>query len=414
MTRITLTMQHSLLLTGLFASQLAYSAPCCEQKEITDVGWSVELVSTSYDPTTDQTTFTYLLTASSWEKDLSHWTLALDEAPISTTNCSLEKFGLDPTTGVSGWKCDDGQNKGTTATYSLTFSGNRSEAPTDYSVKGGTYFGVGETFGPGENQVNQQTYTLSGVAFVDANNNGQLDNDEPRLGNVTVLLNNGQTTITDSLGQYQFSDLLVGQYDVVMPLTTPDFSDDSNEMVDGYFSATTTLTYSVSLTADATGFDFGFNVATSSVMTALGDGVLAGDGKTIGFWKHQVTSAKKGKTKGVQVSATQMNSYLFQDSISIQSLFLDVFADIPSDASGAYDYASAILSSTSSDATDLLKKQLMGTELNHLSGRGLTDKTLQGVLLAWAEYLVMHDANFTRSELLDAKDICDLINNTGE
>lgn len=414
MTLITRTMQLGLLLTGLCATQVAYSAPCCEQKNISDVGWSVELVGSSYDPNADQTTFTYLLTASSWEKDLSHWTLALDEAPISTSNCSLEKFGLDPTTGISGWKCDDGQNKGTTATYSLTFTGNRSETSVDYAVKGGTYFGVGETFGPGENQVNQQTYMLSGVAFIDANADGVLDSDEPRLAQVSITLSNGQTTVTDSEGNYQFSGLLAGQYDVAIPLSTPDFTDDSNEMVDAYFTATTTLSYSVNLSEDLDGFDFGFNVSASAVMTALGDGQLTGSGKTIGFWKHQVASASKGKTKGVQVSAAQLDRYLFQNAVSIQTLYLDVFSDIPNNENGAYDYALAILSSTSSAATDLLAKQLMGTELNHLSGRGLADKTLQSALLAWAEYLVKNNTNFTRAELLDAKDICDLINNTGE
>lgn len=79
-------------------------------------------------------------------------------------------------------------------------------------------------------------------------------------------------------------------------------------------------------------------------------------------------------------------------------------------------HALTILLSTSSNAVDLLKKQLLGTELNDVSGMGLSGAyaALQDALIAWGEYLVLHNGQFTREDLLAAKDIFDHLNNTGE
>jgi hypothetical protein len=80
-----------------------------------------------------------------------------------------------------------------------------------------------------------------------------------------------------------------------------------------------------------------------------------------------------------------------------------------------YKEALDILRLNTREALGLLCKQLLATELNHVAGLGLTGEwnALQGSLIAWAEYLAKHSTAFTRDELLTAKDICDLINNTG-
>ena len=83
-------------------------------------------------------------------------------------NESLSQY-FDPTTGVYGWKCDDGQNAGTTQTYTVTVSGHVGETNTDYSVKGGTYYAVGATTGPGAPIVDTTTFSISGLAYLDMN-----------------------------------------------------------------------------------------------------------------------------------------------------------------------------------------------------------------------------------------------------
>ena len=73
-----------------------------------------------------------------------------------------------------------------------------------------------------------------------------------------------------------------------------------------------------------------------------------------------------------------------------------------------------ILKSTSREGVDLLKKQLLGTQLNQFDGRGLAEPyaSLQTLLLQWGEYLVKHHEDFDRQDLIQAKDVFDGINNT--
>ncbi|MBT1445117.1 MSCRAMM family adhesin SdrC [Shewanella sp. JM162201] len=397
------------------------AAPSFTEKLITDVGWRVEFVESQYDAAADTTTFTYRLMASSQEKDLSHWVLALDESPIASQGCDLVKFGLDPTTGVSGWKCDDGQNAGSTQLYELTFSGHLGQDDTEYSVKGGTYYAVGDTTGPGEPIIDVQKFNLSGLAFLDANGNGLHENDEPVFANVMVLLSNGETQRTDDGGHYRFTELPRGYYEVSIQPETPAVMDDFNELLSGYYLPTTASLLSLELTSDISNQDFGFNTNVGALMddfdSADPDGngqTFAGTGKTIGFWKHQLTSAQKGKTKGVQVSAALVRDYLYSGTSSVKTMYIEPFAELPAAVPGAYDYGLTVLSSTSSDALALLKKQLFATELNYQAGWGLSSMALQGSLIAWAEYLAKYPDSFSRDELLQAKDICDLINNSGE
>lgn len=411
-----------LLTTAIILGGQALAAgPSFEQREISAVGWSLAFVGSSYDAPNNTTTFTYRLTANTGERNLGHWVLALSDAPLSTEGCSNESFGLDPTTGVYGWKCGDGQTAGTTQTYSIKVGGHMGEAPTEYSVKGGTYFAIGPTTGPGAPIADIATYSISGFTFLDMNGNGTHDGDEPPLANVTVTLSDGQTVKSDGTGYYLFSNLLAGSYTIDVPGNTPSVLDDFNESLDQYFAPTTDTSLDVTLAPNAPNQNFGFTIDQSALLDDLnpndpdGDGVtLSGTGKGIGFWKHQIASAKQGKSKGIQVMAATLNDYLFSGTTSIRTLFTDPFSTIPTSTPGAYDYALGFLTSTSSSPLDLLKKQLFACELNHQAGWGLNDQALQGVILAGIEYQVKYAASYSSSELLMAKEICDRINNTGE
>lgn len=408
-----------------FASSAGYSAGLSfTEKPIQNVGWSATYLGSTYDPASNATTFSYRMTALSWEKDLSHWVLALDDAPIASSGCTNVKFGLDPTTGVHGWKCDDGLAAGSTRVYSVVFSGHLGEEPTSYSVKGGTYFAVGPTTGPGAPILEVVKYSIAGVVFLDANRNGVIDADEPRLANTSVRLTGPDATqfaSTDSEGKFSFTGLTAGNRTLAVDFATPAISGDANETIGQYFTATLPVSQPVTVGPSQENRNFGFAPGFAAVVNDFDpldpdrDGfTFSGTGKTIGFWKHQIASAKAGKTKGIQIGATELQGYLYGGSSSVRTLFSDVFGDIPASVPGAYDYALAVLSSTASDEISLLKKQLLATELNHLSARGINNPWLQSALIAWSEYLVKNAGLFTRTELLDAKDICDLINNSGE
>ena len=128
-----------------------------------------------------------------------------------------------------------------------------------------------------------------------------------------------------------------------------------------------------------------------------------------------VTPMKQQASRRAQIDATTLKGYL----ASVQALFLPVPFQFA--AGSEYKDALAILSSTSSNPVELLKKQLLGTELNEVAGLGLSSTVnglnldqLQTVIISWAEYLVANSSSYTSSQLLAAKDICDYINNTGE
>ncbi|HRY16221.1 MAG TPA: SdrD B-like domain-containing protein, partial [Candidatus Competibacteraceae bacterium] len=60
---------------------------------------------------------------------------------------------------------------------------------------------------------------LTGVVFDDLNDNGVQNSDEPGLAGVSVTLNSGQTTTTDSQGRYAFNGLPPGS--VMVQITLP-------------------------------------------------------------------------------------------------------------------------------------------------------------------------------------------------
>lgn len=83
------------------------------------------------------------------------------------------------------------------------------------------------------------TYTLSGTVYVDANSDGTEDNGELDYQGATITLSNGQSTTTDSNGNYSFPNLESGTYT-------------ENLIVPNGYDVTTTNPISVSLTADTT------------------------------------------------------------------------------------------------------------------------------------------------------------------
>lgn len=410
--------RHLAVALACLAVFAAWSAPKPGQfteKDVSEVGWSVEFVGATYDAQTDQTTFTYQLTALSWEKDLSHWVLEFDGQFVSATPSSPTSIGLDPSTGVTGLKWDGGQASGTVAIYTITVQGHAGVGEVDYAVKGGTYYAIGQTLGPAGITV-PQTYSLSGTVFVDANGNGALDASEPALPGAQVALLNATggvlaTATTDSAGGYVFAGLLPGSYAVVIPAHggTGTFNASLAQYFTGSFGP-----LAVTITnAHSTGNDFPFVLNPAAVITdfdpADGDGdgvVLSGAGRTIGFWKHQCTVALTRKGRA-QVDAATLLALIR----AVPPLYLaDPFQFT---AGQEYAQALAIMEARTSDAVLLLKKQLLATELNHVAGMGLANKPLQGVLINWAEYLAANGASFTRAELLSAQVICDLINNLG-
>lgn len=259
---------------------------------------------------------------------------------------------------------------------------------------------------------------ISGTAFLDVDANGSLGAGEPLLGNLTLYLFDANRkrvaqTSTNAAGAYVFTGLANGIYGVTPPTWTD--GEDLNEVLYAYFPLTTPMVAVANVwSANSSGNNFGFAPEAVEILGYLnGDNpfgecaACSGDGRTIGFWKHQLSVAIKGKGSA-QVDANTLRGYLS----SIESLYLPV----PFQFGGSFQAALNILSSTSSKAVDLLAKQLLALEFNQVSGHGLLGRAglMQPLLVAWGEYMMAHSAEFTRDELLLAKDIFDAINNLGE
>lgn len=398
----------ALLVLTILVPAAAVAAPSFTEVDLdTDGRWGVVYDGRTYDPVLNQTTFSYTVTVYD-DPALSHFTVGFplcDNISVVTYEpLDAVSIGLDPTTGVYGIKWDGGLDTGLTETYSVTLQGNIAEGTIEVAVKAGQFAALGERPGPAcDAYVTGDTWDISGTVFVDADLDGVLDAGEPLLANVTVALygDEGQllsTTITGPDGQYVFADLVAGEYSVGIPAFTDEI--DFNEQLAELFYPTTPNSIDVVLVdADSTGNDFGFALD-------LGDFEYTGNGKTIGFWKHQLSVAIQGKGRA-QVDAVTVAGYIAM----IESLFLVQ----PFQFGGTYQGALDVLKSTSSAPVDLLKKQLLGTEFNEVAGIGLPAEfdQLQSVLVAWGEYLVANWTAFTPAQLIEAKDIFDSINNTG-
>ena len=388
-----------------------------------DSPWKVEYLHSVYDAAEKSTTFVYSVTVTR-SPDLSHMVFELPETYELIGWDGIGPVEIltkpDPTTGVMGIKFDGGQKAGTTVSYSFTLRGNWEVGTILYSVKGATLYAIGEIMGPvGTGVTPIHTYNISGSVYIDANGNGIMDAGEPPLSNVTVGLldasgNSLSGTITNAAGYYEFSGLVSGNYMVAVWKETN--LDDFNEMLAAYFKLSGDNMVAISLgAADSRDNNFAYHVNVGDILADLNhddpdaDGfTFTGNGKTIGYWKHQLNVAIKGKGKA-QVDAVTMQSYMDM----IESFYL--VNPFQFNDSNEYVGANEILSMTSSDGLDLLKKQLLGTEFNEVSGLGfgVQHDALQTILVKWGEYLAANSSQFGRDALISAKDIFDGINNTG-
>jgi hypothetical protein len=418
----------------MFGSTMSYAnaeQPAVEFYNGNDeLTYTIHYESTTYDEVNDETTFEYSLSVFG-SPALSHLSLEFactdGASGLVDGQNSIVEIGTfaEPVIGnekITGIKFDAGQDEDTTSTYTITLPGNigTSDSVLVYGKGGnenspnGNYVSdFWEISGPScqtDNNDDSTTYSLDGITFVDANQNGIFDTDEPVIGNVTVSLydedgNLIAETTTDSTGYYVFEDLNPGNYTVVVEDTTT--YDDFNETLSSEFNQTAPQPIQVTIVdADSTGSNFGFSPDFTQICEVQNeDGlcILSGDGKTIGFWKHQNAVAIKGKGKA-HIDATTLTDYITQ----INGLFLTQ----PFQLSGFQD-AFDVMKMTSSDPVDLLNKQLLGTEFNLVHGIGIENTELQSLLIAWGEYISAHSDEFTQDQILEAKDIFDGINNSG-
>lgn len=130
------------------------------------------------------------------------------------------------------------------------YSGNRcSSTETAYggtvvSPRYGSWFAT-FCYGIEDTPPPPPTYSVNGVAFVDANSNGTQEPGEAGLANVSVSLTGGGSVLTDANGAYSFSGLTSGSYTVTAASVT------------GY-TMSTSATANVTITSSSVTAVFGY------------------------------------------------------------------------------------------------------------------------------------------------------------
>src|SRR5207244_107915 len=163
------------------------------------------------------------LTSSNYAITFVNGTLTVTPAPLTVTVEDAWRFAAQPnptfTSTISGIKNGDAI---TAASSSTT---DESSPPGLYDINatlaGARLGNYAATIHTGTLEVVKPA-SLSGIVFVDLNNDGQVDFGEPGVGGVTIRLRGTDdlgrtidlTTTTDTDGMYQFGGLRRGSYTI--------------------------------------------------------------------------------------------------------------------------------------------------------------------------------------------------------
>lgn len=235
-----------------------------------------------------------------------------------------------------------------------------------------------------------QGRTICGDVFFDVDFDGYEDCDEFGLSGITVKLINSSnvvvgTDVTDSCGNYSFSNIGPGAYTV-------------SATASAGLKATTLSSRTVTVgSSNISVPDFGFGLDFNSLRT------MTAGGFTIGYWKNNLDKAIAGKTSGTQVSKATLTSYT---------------SKIGDFALSAYDCitmkeASALMGYSGSGSSSLLSKQLIASEYNYQNAAYLSgNKTLTFLFLYWGEYVLKNPSKYSDAYRIWAKDWFDAYNNS--
>ena len=332
----------------------------------------------------DQTTFTYTVSGTGIEPALSHFTIELPDcapelAAYSPTNSV--SINYNPQTGIYGieWHLSVAAEDTVGRQYSITFAGDVPDGVVWSAVKSGNETEVGRIPGPCAG------FAIAGTVYVDADRDGMRDSsEESGIADVIVELvaDDGTvlTAVSDADGGYLFI-VPGGIYTVRIDLAA--YPDAFNADLATSFDATSATSLEVAVGPDALNNDFGFAPRAEEIVVELETGILVSNGEPIKFWKKQLRTALNGGNG----SSVHDGAALLAFIAEIETLFLE--SPYQFTAGNELQEAYDILRSNSKDDVDVLYRELLATEFNEVSGRGLIgDEALQEVLISWGEALL--------------------------
>jgi len=324
----------------------------------------------------NQTTFSYTVTQTG-SSSMSHFTIELPAcagAPSSYSPTGGANINTNQSSGIYGLEW---HSEGTTpGSFSITFPGDvalglvRAEVKTENGTSG-----VGAVYGPCAG------YHISGNVFVDADKNGGQTPEENGIAGVTVSISNGTAStsaLTDATGSYDFL-VASGSYTVSVDASTA--ASDFNEDLYASFTSHSATAVSKTVGPNAT-VNFAFSPQDTKLINDFSTGVLTTNGKPAKFWQAEYKNAAAGRA--TTYSSAQLMSFLTNVSAIGRTL---PFAFT---AGSEFKEAAAILGAGTNDPVIKMKKQLLASEINYVSGNTLVNEAdLHLVILLWSEEILV-------------------------
>lgn len=375
----------------------------------------------TYDGQT--TTFRWNVSGADVEPGLGWFLVELPACapePVAWEPAQHVSFHTNPEFDVYGikWLLGTDPQDGVGRPFALTFPGEVAEGRVRTVLRsvGGTT--LGEIPGPCAGTQDPR-FALAGTVFTDADFDGLQGAAEGGIPEVDVEIATAaglvETVRTDLQGRWSAS-LPAGQYTVRIGSGTDGAF---NASLAELFNPTTPLEVAVTLGPDATGIDFGFTPDADRIISDLEQGVILADGENVDWWRRQAYAAWRisggvdGKPRS-QLEGYYTPERMLEFIAAIEAFYLpDPYTFTQgNELQDAYDKLRAY----PLNPAQKLYRELLVSEFNHVSGRGLAgvDPALQGVLIAWGEtLLVQADADKADTDLLGAARIFHGINTGG-
>jgi len=397
--------------------------------------FTLAFISRSYDSESNQTTFLYQLQNTNAPEPgpatgvLGVFTNVLVEVPacapdpVSVSPPDGATYGTD-VSGIHGVDWGVGYDENPEFYYSITFAGDIPAGLVRGQVTRGGQRYLQSLTGPCEG-----AFSISGIVFVDTDGDGTQASNELGVPNVSVTLHDGDNTEsvkTDAEGNYLFN-ATTGSYTVSVDSVTADNTDFNETLYDAW-NPTTPTYLPVTVGSNSAGNSFAFEPDVSTVIEAIENDVYPTNGKTYQWWRSQLYHALSchdgddltfgGHPHDTWYTADELRAFIqqiealalptqyhFTPGHELQEAYLILNNHACSDECDedvntlVEDFRISIGTPQSSDddghhghqeptcdPVKVLQRELLTTEFNHVSGRGLyTNFPLQLNLISWGE-----------------------------
>jgi hypothetical protein len=404
-------------------------APVFGPENVPSATWSeselpYELVFVSRVYSDGQTTFTYQVTGvgEPCEECPGPFIAYPTDIMVELPGCAPAPVAYSPSDGVTIYTNVQGvygiewgifYDDNPTFTYTITFDGDIAEGPVQGILRRASDVHAEAIAGPANR------YVISGTVFTDTNADNIVSAIELGIPNATVTLDDGEGnlvyTTTDAGGHYQFS-VCPGTYTVRLDETTE--ANDMNESLVADFEPTGPASYIVTVGPNSGGHVFGFEPDVDAIIEAIDNDEIPSEGKSYRFWRRQVFLALIGLDEFGQYTREELLAFIHQiEEIALVDeydftpghelwqvfLILNNHADGPDDDGTVFQEDGSVtvasertrgdddpefggLHDPEVDAYKFLLRELLTSEFNHVSGRGLTTQPeLLILLIQWGE-----------------------------